>query len=234
MMLGKNLGFLYDWPSLFRATRRCPHCKALRKTTKQLSLSRLPPILIIHLKRFSFEGRWTDKIDTFVDFPMKALDLTNFMPLPLPPGVDKGPMNALHAISPDDPRSQLPPYRYDLYAVTNHFGSLSSGHCKSTEILLAKFLFKKLASYRYSLCFFSRRLVVLRWQWSQTSGRKRGCGELLAELIHDGDLWLCRISKHTCYFTKEPEYRLHDHWLIEMVTTSAFLGYLCRLSCCIR
>jgi len=23
---------------------------------------------------------------------------------------------------------QIPPYRYDLYGVTNHFGSLSSGH----------------------------------------------------------------------------------------------------------
>ena len=33
-------------------------------------------------------------------------------------------------ISLDDPRSQVPPYRYDLYAVTNHFGTLSSGHCE--------------------------------------------------------------------------------------------------------
>jgi ubiquitin carboxyl-terminal hydrolase 8 len=116
--------------------RRCPHCKELRKTTKQLSLSRLPPILVIHLKRFSFEGRWTDKIDTFVDFPMKGLDLTNYMPPPLPPGVDKGPILAANSISPEDPRSQLPPYRYDLYAVTNHFGSLSSGHCESDGVVI--------------------------------------------------------------------------------------------------
>jgi len=59
---------------------------------------------------------------------LKNLDLTNYMPPPLPPGTDKAQLNGGHPISLDDPRSQIPPYRYDLYAVTNHFGSLSSGH----------------------------------------------------------------------------------------------------------
>ncbi|KDQ61450.1 hypothetical protein JAAARDRAFT_30889 [Jaapia argillacea MUCL 33604] len=107
---------------------KCPNCKALRKATKRLSISRLPPILLIHLKRFSFKGPFTDKIETVVDFPQKGLDLTNYMPPPLPPGVDKSQLNDGHPMSPDDPRAQLPPYRYDLYGVTNHFGSLSSGH----------------------------------------------------------------------------------------------------------
>ncbi|TBU43823.1 cysteine proteinase [Dichomitus squalens] len=101
----------------------CPHCKTLRKATKQLSLSRLPPVLLIHLKRFSAKGPFTDKIETFVEFPLKGLDLTNYMPPPLPPGAIGVP-----PLSPDDPRCQLPPYRYDLYAVTNHFGTLSTGH----------------------------------------------------------------------------------------------------------
>ncbi|OBZ73629.1 Ubiquitin carboxyl-terminal hydrolase 8 [Grifola frondosa] len=101
----------------------CPHCKTLRKATKHMSLSRLPPVLLIHLKRFSAKGPFTDKIETFVDFPLKSLDLTNYMPPPLPPGVSGGTQS-----SPDDPRSQLPPYRYDLYGVTNHFGTLSTGH----------------------------------------------------------------------------------------------------------
>ncbi|EIN03845.1 cysteine proteinase [Punctularia strigosozonata HHB-11173 SS5] len=105
----------------------CPHCKALRRATKQLSLSRLPPILLIHLKRFSSKGAAADKIETFVDFPTKGLDLTNYMPPPLPPGVDNGIPGA-QQLSLDDPRRQIPPYKYDLYAVTNHFGSLSSGH----------------------------------------------------------------------------------------------------------
>ncbi|EMD39329.1 hypothetical protein CERSUDRAFT_64183 [Gelatoporia subvermispora B] len=101
----------------------CPHCKTLRKATKRLSLSRLPPVLLIHLKRFSAKGPFTDKVETVVDFPLRGLDLTNYMPPPLPPGVGGGP-----SISRDDPRCQMPPYRYDLYAVTNHFGTLSGGH----------------------------------------------------------------------------------------------------------
>ena len=44
--------------------RNCPHCKTLRKATKRLSLSRLPPVLLIHLKRFSAKGPFTDKIET--------------------------------------------------------------------------------------------------------------------------------------------------------------------------
>ena len=87
-------------------------------------------MLLIHLKRFQTKGHFTDKLETFVEFPLKSLDLTNYMPAPLPPGVDTRKTSA--PISLDDPRSQVPPYRYDLYAVTNHFGTLSSGHCKLT------------------------------------------------------------------------------------------------------
>ncbi|KAG2137582.1 uncharacterized protein EDB93DRAFT_1253593 [Suillus bovinus] len=101
----------------------CPHCKALRNATKQLSLSRLPPILLIHLKRFSHKGVFTDKIETVVDFPLKGLDLTNYMPPALPPGMLNGSANGI-----GDPRVQTPPYKYDLYGVTNHFGNLSNGH----------------------------------------------------------------------------------------------------------
>ena len=83
-------------------------------------------MLLIHLKRFSFKGPFTDKIEKQVDFPLKGLDLTNYMPPPLPPGIDR---TGTQTYLPEDPRLQIPPYRYDLYAVTNHFGSLSSGHC---------------------------------------------------------------------------------------------------------
>ncbi|KAL0060484.1 ubiquitin-specific protease doa4 [Marasmius tenuissimus] len=102
----------------------CPRCKTKQSASKQLSLARLPPILVIHIKRFEANGRFSDKIDTFVDFPVKSLDLTTYMPPPLPVGVDRGQMQ----YSPDDPRTQLPPYKYDLYGVTNHVGNLSSGH----------------------------------------------------------------------------------------------------------
>ncbi|KAF8202403.1 ubiquitin carboxyl-terminal hydrolase 4 [Pholiota molesta] len=106
----------------------CPQCKTKRRASKKLSLARLPPVLMVHLKRFEANGRFSDKIDTFVDFPMKSLDLTNYMPPPLPPGADKSQLNGGLPMSPEDPRTQLPPYRYDLYGVTNHYGNLSSGH----------------------------------------------------------------------------------------------------------
>ncbi|TFK29579.1 cysteine proteinase [Coprinopsis marcescibilis] len=106
----------------------CPRCKTKRRAIKTLALARLPPILLIHLKRFEANGRFSDKVDTFVEFPMESLDLTNYMPPPLPPGADRSEINNGVPLSPEDPRSQLPPYRYDLYGVTNHYGNLSSGH----------------------------------------------------------------------------------------------------------
>ncbi|KAL1726470.1 ubiquitin carboxyl-terminal hydrolase 4 [Schizophyllum commune] len=105
----------------------CPRCKTKRSASKSLMLARLPPVLVIHLKRFEAHGRFSDKIDTFVDFPVKGLDLTSYMPPPLPSGADKSQLNGA-STSPEDPRTQLPPYKYDLYGVTNHFGNLSSGH----------------------------------------------------------------------------------------------------------
>ncbi|KAG8221069.1 hypothetical protein J3R82DRAFT_2584 [Butyriboletus roseoflavus] len=106
----------------------CPKCKALRSATKILSLSRLPAVLLIHLKRFSVKGPFTDKIETVVDFPIKSLDLTNYMPSPLPPDMRKNAGKPTPASAVSDPRVQAPPYKYDLYGVTNHFGSLSNGH----------------------------------------------------------------------------------------------------------
>ena len=98
----------------------CPRCKKARRATKKLSLSRLPPILVVHLKRFTYKGPVTNKIDTPVHFPTTALDLSNYMPPPLPPGT------AVQGIPASE--SQRPPYLYDLYAVTHHFGTLTSGH----------------------------------------------------------------------------------------------------------
>ncbi|KAF6761810.1 ubiquitin carboxyl-terminal hydrolase 4 [Ephemerocybe angulata] len=93
----------------------CPQCKTKRRASKTLSLARLPPILLIHLKRFEANGRFSDKVDTFVEYPMKSLDLTNYMPPPLPPGADKSELNGGLPMSPDDPRTQLPPYRSGHY-----------------------------------------------------------------------------------------------------------------------
>ncbi|KAF3933692.1 hypothetical protein ABW19_dt0201868 [Dactylella cylindrospora] len=98
----------------------CPVCKKARKASKQLSISRMPIVLIIHLKRFSSHGMWRDKVNTMVNFA-KSVDLTRYVPPPLDPSVLGGkPLPATIETTP--------PFHYSLYAVTNHYGSLTSGH----------------------------------------------------------------------------------------------------------
>jgi ubiquitin carboxyl-terminal hydrolase 8 len=113
--------FLFD-------DRNCPKCKTRRKATKRLSLSKLPPILLIHLKRFSFKGPFSDKLETFVQYPLYGLDLSTYVPPPL----TAGSLSAEHRQHYEETARSTPESNiYDLYAVCNHFGSLSSGHCSS-------------------------------------------------------------------------------------------------------
>jgi hypothetical protein len=86
----------------------CPACKAHKTATKKMELFRLPSTLIIHLKRFTYNRNWREKIDSFVDFPITSLDLAPWCPNE----TKKGPDSTL----------------YDLYAVSNHFGGLGGGH----------------------------------------------------------------------------------------------------------
>ncbi|RKP07763.1 hypothetical protein THASP1DRAFT_5313, partial [Thamnocephalis sphaerospora] len=86
----------------------CPQCKKARSSTKKLTISRLPDVLIIHLKRFSFQGPFRDKLETMVDFPTKGLELQKYL------------MPSL--------QSTLATEKYDLYAAVNHFGGLNGGH----------------------------------------------------------------------------------------------------------
>jgi ubiquitin C-terminal hydrolase len=79
-------------------------CQKHTKATKQLQFLSLPPILIIQFKRFSHEDGLRQKIETFVDYPIEGLDLTGLLP-----------SSSEDAI-------------YDLFAVSNHIGSIYGGH----------------------------------------------------------------------------------------------------------
>lgn len=105
--------------------RNCPRCKVPRKATKSLSIARLPPVLLIHLKRFTTaNGVFWDKSETPVIFPIKHLDLTRYIP-PSPAQIEgKNPSG------PASPTSTTGPFLYDLFAISNHMGSLSNGHCE--------------------------------------------------------------------------------------------------------
>uniref|UniRef100_A0AAX7T9C7 Ubiquitin carboxyl-terminal hydrolase n=1 Tax=Astatotilapia calliptera TaxID=8154 RepID=A0AAX7T9C7_ASTCA len=83
----------------------CPTCKKHQQATKKFDLWSLPRILVVHLKRFSYNRCWRDKLDTVVDFPIRDLNMSEFV---------------------CDPKAG--PYVYDLIAVSNHYGGMGGGH----------------------------------------------------------------------------------------------------------
>lgn len=102
----------------------CPNCKKARKATKKLTITRLPHMLIIHLKRFTNRGLWRDKLNTMIEFPLKNLNLTKYVPPLLP-------RDALGPDAPEPTAEVTPPFLYDLYGVCNHYGTLNGGHYTS-------------------------------------------------------------------------------------------------------
>jgi len=84
----------------------CPRCKEHRRASKKFELWKAPDILVIHLKRFSNQGRLRDKLDVVVDFPVEGLDLSSRLAVQEP---GKSPI-------------------YDLFAVDNHYGGMGGGH----------------------------------------------------------------------------------------------------------
>ncbi|CAH8337343.1 unnamed protein product [Eruca vesicaria subsp. sativa] len=83
----------------------CPACKEPKPANKKLYLWKLPEILVVHLKRFTYTRLLTSKIDTFVDFPVHDLDLSKY-------------------VKNKDGES----YLYELYAISNHYGGMGGGH----------------------------------------------------------------------------------------------------------
>ncbi|KAI0235568.1 ubiquitin-specific protease doa4 [Massospora cicadina] len=94
----------------------CPRCRCARPSTKRLTISRLPDVLLIHLKRFSYEGPFRNKLDTDVTIPARGLNLESYVPKTAPKSSILSPKGTPIGNS------------YDLYAVSNHFGSLNGGH----------------------------------------------------------------------------------------------------------
>lgn len=86
--------------------RYCPSCKKHCQASKKLDLWRLPEILVIHLKRFSYTRFMKNKLETYVDFPVDNLDLSAYI------SYKNGQLS----------------HRYMLYAISNHYGSMGGGH----------------------------------------------------------------------------------------------------------
>ncbi|XP_078667182.1 ubiquitin carboxyl-terminal hydrolase 8-like isoform X1 [Branchiostoma floridae x Branchiostoma belcheri] len=91
----------------------CSRCKTHREAVKKIEIWKLPPFLLIHLKRFKYEGVWRQKLNTNVDFPLSSFDMRPFI---------VGPKPQPH---------------YKLFAVSNHYGTMEGGHytafCRNTS-----------------------------------------------------------------------------------------------------
>jgi len=81
----------------------CEACKTRRKSTKRYTLYRLPKILVVHLKRFSPTERFRQKLSSVVSFPLSGFSLSRYT-------------------------DSVTCSSYNCYAISNHSGTLSSGH----------------------------------------------------------------------------------------------------------
>lgn len=91
----------------------CPHCKEPREAIKKLDISKLPPVLVIHLKRFyadPYSNSTFRKKTIYVDFPLSDMSMMPYV-----------------ARSEKNSGSNLK-HVYSLYAVSNHYGTMESGH----------------------------------------------------------------------------------------------------------
>lgn len=105
----------------------------------------LPETLIIHLKRFSYTKFSREKLDTLVEFPIRSGAWGGWLGARVGWGGRQGlgeggatDINPCHTHRDLDfsefvikPQNDSAPelYKYDLIAVSNHYGGLRDGHC---------------------------------------------------------------------------------------------------------
>jgi len=105
---------LYDVLELFTKSERiewyCPSCQHKSSTERRLTISSLPQILVLHLKRFT--QSWVTgehrKMECDVCFPLQDMSMAQFISSTY--------------------KSRNPITQYNLYATANQKGSLVAGH----------------------------------------------------------------------------------------------------------
>ncbi|KAF2400123.1 ubiquitin carboxyl-terminal hydrolase-like protein 22 [Trichodelitschia bisporula] len=115
MQLSECLQRYTSEENLAAAEYTCQKCQKQRDATKQLSIKRLPPVVSIHLKRFSHLKEKSAKLDTPVHFPL-MLDMALY--------------STRNIVQPKKSRTEAPrsPVYYELSAVIVHKGEINSGH----------------------------------------------------------------------------------------------------------
>lgn len=117
----------------------CDACGKVQNATKSTRIAKLPEVLSLHLKRFTWKGHESrTKLTNDVDFPLEDLDLAPYCELDVVS--DAAPTSKAPPASPDRSKARRTPRRsasaaaksdllYDLIAVVTHHGtSAGSGH----------------------------------------------------------------------------------------------------------
>jgi ubiquitin C-terminal hydrolase len=120
----------------------CTHCRRKENgTVKNLKISTLPPVLIIHLKRFCQTKLSNSKLVYPVQFPLVNLDIRRF----LSTKTNDEQTNNEDSGADDDQQQEFTIHDqqrqyglYDLYAVCNHRGSMSNGHYTGKNLFISK------------------------------------------------------------------------------------------------
>ena len=90
----------------------CPRCKDHVSALKKIQIYKLPEYLIVHFKRFSHQGRNSSrKISKTIEFPLENFDMSQYCK-----ELANKSLKSCEKIS------------YNLYAISNHIGSLNGGH----------------------------------------------------------------------------------------------------------
>ncbi|CAL4064348.1 unnamed protein product, partial [Meganyctiphanes norvegica] len=91
----------------------CSKCKKMRNCVRKTDIWKLPPLLIIHLNRFEHDVLMRKK-QNYVEFPLENLDLSPYIRM----------NNNRYS-------------NFDLYGISNHYGTMDGGHytafCKSSR-----------------------------------------------------------------------------------------------------
>ena len=133
----------------------CSKCKEHVPALKKIEIYNTPEFLVVHFKRFSHQRNsmfGSRKLNTQIDFPVKGLDMTDYLGKNQADGnasahgQGQGAQDDCDLQSPEAGRAaddadanshhgkvfpgkiQDKKFIYDLYAISNHYGSLNGGH----------------------------------------------------------------------------------------------------------
>lgn len=99
----------------------CSKCKDHVPAFKKMEIYKTPEFLVVHFKRFSHTRNsvfGSRKLNIQIDFPIEGLDLSSYVLSGI-----QGNETTLEGETPADTKVV-----YDLYAVSNHYGTMNGGH----------------------------------------------------------------------------------------------------------